>query len=210
MAIIWACPLTPEGYAAAGRQVSVPPQVCPACRQRLIGWGGTWRWVRLSDGQEQRLWIRRGHCRTCRRTHRVLPAFLFLRRLDVGAVIGEAVRRAVGGEGLRPIAAALTVPHTTVRTWWDRVRQRAPALLPPLLALATALDPAPVDVATNDVAAVLAVLGVTWRRAQRRLGTALPDGWAFWSLVSGGAVLAAHSSPPFPRGSPAGWMKPSS
>ncbi len=209
MAILWPCPLTPEAYAAAGRQVRVPPQRCPICQQRLLGWGGAWRWVRLPDAVEQRLWIRRGHCRACRRTHRLLPAFLFLRRLDLAAVIGHALSRAAAGQGVRPIAAALGVPHTTVRTWWARVRARAPTLLPPLLALATTLDAAPVDVATDGVAAVLAVLGVTWARAHRHLGERLPTRWAFWSLVSGGAVLATHSSPPFPRGSPAGWMSPS-
>lgn len=49
-------------------------------------------------------------------------------------------------------------------------------------------------------------LATTWQRAQRRVGAPLPDVWVFWNLVSGGAVLATHSSPPFPRGSPAGWM----
>lgn len=209
MAIIWPCPLTPEAYAAAGQQVAVPTQVCPTCRQRLIGWGGTWRWVRLAGGLERQVWIRRGHCRACQRTHRLLPSFLFLRRLDPVAVIGDAVRRAVSGAGLRPIAAALAVPHTTVRTWWDRLRQRTPTPLPPLLTLATTLDPAPVDVANADVAAVLGVLDVTWQRAQRRVASALPDGWVFWNLVSGGMLLATYSCPPFPRGSPTGWMQPS-
>lgn len=209
MAIIWPCPLGPTAYAAAGRHVSVPAQACPACQQRLIGWGGVWRWVRVPGSEERRLWIRRGHCRRCRRTHRVLPAFLLVRRLDPASVIGEALQRSAAGEGLRPIAAALAVPHTTVRTWWTRLRQHVTTLLPPLLTLATALDPAPVDVATNAVAALLEVLRVTWQRARRRLGAAVPDVWAFWSLVSGGAVLATHSSPPWARGSPAGWMRPS-
>lgn len=196
MVIVWPCPLAPEGYAAAGRQVVVPAQRCPRCGQRLLGWGGYWRWVRPLRGAEQRLWIRRGWCRRCRQTQALLPAFLFARRLDSAHAIGLALVLATRGVGLRPIAVRLALPHTTVRAWWRRCRARAPTLLPPLLALATALDPTPVALVSDGATAVLAALGAAWQRARRRAGDRVPDRWRVASLVSGGWFLAAHTSPP--------------
>src|SRR5437868_4016281 len=87
---------------------------------------------------------RRGAVRS-RRTHALLPSFLFIRRLDAGAVIGSALEQAAAGSGARPIAQRLALPHPTVRDWWRRVRTRAPTLLASLLAIATSLDAAPVD-----------------------------------------------------------------
>ncbi|HLF04658.1 MAG TPA: DUF6431 domain-containing protein [Anaerolineales bacterium] len=204
MAIIWPCPLDVSSYAATGQQITVPAQACPSCKQRLVGWGGYWRWVRSVSPPDVRLWIRRGWCRRCRRTHALLPSFLFTRRLDPAAVIGAALSLAVEGHGLRPIAQQLAVPHTTVRDWWRRLRIRAPTLLASLLALATSLDAAPVSLTRDGAAAVLEALGSAWQRAQRWIGDHLPERWAFWSLISGGQVLAPHTSPPFPVGQAGG------
>jgi len=206
MAIIWPCPLEVSSYAAAGQQIAVPVQPCPGCKRPLTGWGGYWRWVRAGGLAEQRVWIRRGWCGRCRRTQALLPSFLLVRRLDPAAVIGSALALAAGGRGMRPIAQQLAVPHTAVRDWWRRVRIRAPTLLASLLALATSLDPAPVSLAGDGVAAVLEALEQTWQRARGRLGPRLPDQWAFWSLISGGRVLTPHRSPPLPGRSGASWM----
>ena len=200
MAIIWPCPLDVSSYAAAGQQIAVPAQPCPACRRPLTGWGGYWRWVRARDLPEQRVWIRRGWCGQCRHTQGLLPSFLFERRLDPAAVIGAGLTLAVAGHGMRPIAQQLALPHSTVRDWWRRLRIRAPTLLAALLALATSLDPAPVSLARDGAAAVMEALESAWQRARAHLGSRLPDRWTFWSLISGGQALAPHRSPPFPRG----------
>jgi hypothetical protein len=127
-----------------------------------------------------------------------------VRRLDAGAVIGAGLEQAAGGSGARPIAERLGVPHSTVRDWWRRLRRRAPTLLAVVLAVATRLDPAPVEVQRDGAAAVLEALAAAWQRAARRLPGRAPDQWAFWSLISGGRALAAHTSPPF-RPRPAPW-----
>lgn len=196
MVMIWPCPLTPSSYAAAGGAVEVPAQACPDCHRLLACWGGYWRWVRSERLPEQRVWIRRGWCASCRRTHALLPSFLFTRRLDANAVIGSALGQAAAGVGARPIAQRLELPHTTVRAWWRRVKATAPRLVADLLTQATSLDPAPVALRTDGAAAVLEALEQTWQRARRRLGTRLPERWAFWSLISGGLALAPHTSPP--------------
>ncbi len=200
MAIIWACPLTPSTYAAAGREIVVPRVVCPGCRGQLRGWGGYCCWVRCERQPAQRIWIRRGWCARCRRTQALLPSFLFARRLDADTVIGSALEQAAAGNGGRPIAQGLELPHTTVRDWWRRVKSNGSALVASVLAVATSLDPAPVDLGTDGAAAVLEALASAWQRARQRLGTPTPDQWAFWSLVSGGLALAAHTSPPLPGG----------
>lgn len=201
--------MEPSSYAAAGRDVVLPAQTCPACGRVLIGWGGYWRWVRAADQREQRLWIRRGWCPRCRHTQALLPSFLFVRRLDVNAVIGTGLEQAAEGRGVRPIAASLAVPHTTVRDWWRRLQVQAPRLLVSLLALALRLNPAPVDLRRDGAAAVLEAVAVTWQRVVRHLGERTPDRWALWSLVSGGLALAPHSSPPFPASPGARLMRAS-
>jgi hypothetical protein len=115
-------------------------------------------------------------------------------------VIGAGLDQAADGMGARRVAGDLALPHTTVRDWWRRLRARAPTLLAALLALATSLDPAPVDLATDGAPAVLEAVDLTWQRAERRFPDRLPDRWGFWSLVSGGTVLAPHTSPPLPGG----------
>jgi Domain of unknown function (DUF6431) len=97
--------------------VVVPPQRCPTCSRWLIGWGGYWRWLRAPLLVE-RIWIRRGRCRICRRSHALLPDLLVACRLDVVAVIGSAVNLKVTTElGLRSVTEQLDVPHTTLRSW---------------------------------------------------------------------------------------------
>src|SRR6266487_2811435 len=85
------------------------------------------RWAR--EAREWRIWIWRGRCGSCRRSHGLLPSFLLERRLDVVEVIGEGVRRSVAGEGLPKIAAELGRPYSTVRDWRRRHRERAVELV---------------------------------------------------------------------------------
>jgi hypothetical protein len=178
----------------------VPPQTCPSCKQLLTGWGGYWRWVRPEREGEQRIWIRRGWCGQCGRTQALLPSFLFVRRLDEDAVIGSALTLAASGTGVRKVAWQVALPHTTVRDWWRRACARAPTLLASLLALATSLDSAPVDLTMDGLAGGLQALEAAWGRARLRSSERLPDRWGFWSLISGGLALATNTSPLFPGG----------
>src|SRR5260370_37956730 len=81
----------------------------------------------------ERVWIRRGRCGVCRRTHALLPDLVLARRLDEVALIGRALAlRVMTKVGLGSIAEHVDVPHTTVRTWWRRFQTRSPTLLIPL------------------------------------------------------------------------------
>jgi len=204
MSIIWPCPLGPSSYEAAGREIAVPAQTCPSCNQELRGWGGYWRRVRSERPEgsewppEHHIWIRRGRCADCGRTQALLPSFLFVRRLDADPVIGSAFNRAAGGRGTRKVAQQLGLPHTTVRDWCRRVKTKAAMLLAALLKLATSLDSAPVAITADGVAAVLEALESAWQRAREHWGARIPDRWSFWSLMSGGLVLAFYTTPPLP------------
>lgn len=209
MAIIWPYPSSPSSYVTAGQQVAVPPQRCPSCLRWLIGWGGYWRWLRAPLLVE-RIWIRRGRCSVCRRSHALLPDLVLVRRLDAVEVIGASLARKLTSRlGLRPIAEQLDVPHTTVRSWWQRFQARSPTLLAQCTALAVALDGTPVEVNAIGEHAALASLGVAWQRALARFGVRIGDLWPFWSRMSGGQALGTHTTSPWAPGSEADWMAPS-
>jgi transposase-like protein len=206
LSIVWQCPLGVSAYLALGQQIEVGEHACPACGQRLGGWGGYWRWIRGPG--TKRLWIRRCRCSKCRRSHAVLPDFLLERRLDEVHVIGHALALSIVGRlGMRPVAERLGVPMTTARDWRRRFRINALVMATALLALAVHLDAAAVLLrAATDETVALEVLATTWQRARTRFGERVPELWRFWSLMSGGCALGTNRSPPYPRRSGAAWM----
>ena len=206
MSIVWRCALDVAGYAAAGQLVAVPQQVCPDCGRGLVGWSGYWRWARAQRIAEQRVWIRRGRCPTCRRSHALVPDVLLARRLDGVETIGRGLALTVGGLGLRTVAQLLNVPHTTARSWWRRFRARAPTLVAALVALAVGLDPAPVVFGADGDAAALGALAVAWQRARARWGERVGGVWRFWSRVTGGQALGTTTTAPLAGPGGAGWM----
>jgi hypothetical protein len=196
------------GYAAAGRRVAAPAHPCPACGRRLVGWGGYWRWVRAGQA-EHRVWIRRGRCPACRRSHALVPDFLLARRLDGVEAVGRGLALAARGVGLRTVARWLDVPHTTARSWWRRLRARAPPLVAGLVALAVGLDGTPVELVVDGAAAALAALAVAWGRARARWGERVGALWRFCSRVTGGWALGTPTTAPLAGAGAAAWMAPS-
>ncbi len=206
LSIVWRCVLDVSAYVALGQQVEVGEHACPDCGQRLGGWGGYWRWAR-GPGTE-RLWIRRCRCSRCRRSHALLPDFLFERRLDDVQVISQALAlRIASGLGMRPIAERLGVPMTTARDWRRRFRVNALLMVTALVALAVRLDPAPVLLSgTDHERMALEALGATWQRSRTRFGERVPELWRYWSLISGGRALGTNRSPPYAGWTAADWM----
>jgi hypothetical protein len=124
MAIVWACALSVEEYAAVGREVAVPRPACPACSTAMTFWSGYERSVRHA-GPALKLWLRRARCGRCQASHALVPSFCLVGRLDVVEVIGAAVAAVVSdGHGVRPVAAGLDVPYTTARDWVRRFGRR--------------------------------------------------------------------------------------
>jgi hypothetical protein len=175
----------------------------------LVGWGGYWRWLRAPLLVE-RIWIRRGRCSACRRSHALLPDLVLGRRLDGVEVIGHGLAlKVMNGLGLRPIAEQLDVPHTTLRSWWQRFPARSPMLLAQCTAVAVSLDGTAVVLEGVRDRAALESLSVAWQRAGARFGERIGGVWSFWSRISGGQALSTHTTSPWAHGSGVDWMTPS-
>jgi hypothetical protein len=197
VSIVWAWRESVAEYVAAGQQVVAPLPECPACHRQLGKWSGYWRWVRYPVDQ-RRIWIRRTRCRPCRSSHALLPDFLFFRRLDEVATIGQVLALRAGVEiELRALARRFDLPRETLRGWWDRFRARSPTLLAEVVEVAIDLDAAPLDLRQSGEAVVFEALDQTLHRARRRFGEQrVGEVWRFWSRISGGKVLTTNTSTP--------------
>ncbi len=206
MCIVWRWRLAVSSYVDAGKRVVAPVPVCPGCRRLVSRWGGYWRWLR-TPGAEVRIWIRRARCTRCRVSHALLPDFLFDRRLDEVATIGQVLAlRAVHNLELRTIARRFDLPRTTLRAWWGRFWTRWPTLLAELLDLAIGLDAAPVELLMDGEAAVFEALDQAVVRAHARFGKRVGDAWRFWSRISGGQVLRTNTSTSWRHRPGPSWM----
>ncbi len=198
VAIVWPTILDVDAYAAAGRDVAVPRPDCPGCGQAMIFWPGYQRDVRV--GTVRRIWVRRAKCVACAVTHALVPAFCLLGRLDATGVIGSGLLAGVEGTGMRTAAAALDLPHTTVRDWWRRFRARAPMIVAALAAVAVSLGASVAGLSPDPPRAALEALGAAWSAARRRFGASVGPPWPFASVVSGGELLATTTDPPWSGG----------
>jgi hypothetical protein len=196
-----------ESYEAAGKRVGGPRRACPDCAEPLIYWSGYRRFVR-GRARVHRIWIRRCRCRPCARSHALIPSFLLMRRFDAAGVIGAALARSVSGVGLRNVAVGLDLPHTTVRGWRWRFRARAPVLAAGFGSLTVALGGAATELPANLEVAALEALAGAWDQARRRFGDSIPAPFDFASVVSGGALLATTTTPPWAGLLGGHWMPP--
>lgn len=135
--MVWACPLSVERYAEAGRKPEVPRQHCPECGRAMSFWSGYERYVR-EDGT-RRIWVRRAKCKSCGVSHALLPAFVLPWRFYATEVIGAALARMAAGASAGTAAKGLGLPYATVRDWRYRWRARAPTLAAGFAALAVSL-----------------------------------------------------------------------
>ncbi|MGH2929428.1 MAG: helix-turn-helix domain-containing protein [Solirubrobacteraceae bacterium] len=171
---------------------------CPACSGELGSWGGYRRRVRVGRARF-RLLVRRACCRSCARTHALLPGFLLARRLDVVDAIGCALGMAAEGRGYRPIAAALGRSPMTVRGWLRRLRARADLLRGWFVALAVEMaEPparAPPETSSSPMGLLVGAIADAFLAARLRLGPGAVTGgvWAFGSAATSGRLLANTS-----------------
>ena len=193
MSIVWPWPESVSRYVEAGKRVVAPLPACPGCGRGLGRWSGYWRWLRC-PGTEAQIWIGRARCTPCRVSHALLPDFLFHRRLDEVAIIGQVLALIAVQHAVRALARRFDLPRATVRAWWARFRARSPMLLADVLDVAIRLNPAPLDLLTDGEAAVFEALDQAVIRARVRFGERFGDGWRFWSRISGGRVLATNTS----------------
>ncbi len=206
MSIVWPWQQSVSNYVKAGKSAEAPLPACPGCGRQLGRWSGYWRWLR-PPGTEAQIWIGRARCTPCRVSHALLPDFLFHRRLDEVAIIGQVLAvAAVQNTAVRVLARRFDLPRATVRAWWGRFRTRSPMLLAELLDVAIRLNSAPVDLRLNGEGSVFEALDQAFSRARIRFGEFVGDAWRFWSRISGGRVLATNTSAPWRSGQRGSWM----
>ena len=113
--------------AAASADLAGGLLACPSCGTgQLRRWGrARERVIRLLGGASARLCPQRARCRSCGRTHILLPSWCAPGRADGIEVIGTAAAAALAGAGCGRIGQELGVPASTVRGWLRRLRSRA-------------------------------------------------------------------------------------
>jgi transposase-like protein len=198
VAIVWPCALSVDAYVALGKNVDVPRPDCPGCAAAMIFWSGYLRPVRVL-GRCETMFVRRARCDRCAVTHALLPAFALNKRLDAIETIGEAITAAVRRKaGVRPVATALLVPHTTARGWIRRFSSRVEELAVAFSALALELGARESGHRVGDTAQrALDALGDAFVAASELPGWAILGRWRFASAVSGGSLLCTNASSPY-------------
>jgi hypothetical protein len=193
LAIVFACAVSVGDYAAAGKQVEVPGQVCPSCGRRLNWWSGYWRMVRRG-GKRFEIWVRRGRCPPCAVTHVLLPDFVVKRRRYAVEEIGAALELAAQRVSAWRSSVQLELPFGTVRDWFRRCRERAQEQLAKLARLAVRMGAQIGELPTQPLAALVVLLKAVWT-ASRERDLGLSGVWRFWNQVCSGTGLASNREP---------------
>jgi len=132
----------------------------------------------------------------CLVTHVLLPVLALLRRLDLAAVIVEALEaRHVEGRTRVELTRSMGAPWDTVRGWLRRFERRAGEIRAEFAALAHRWDAdlGPIEPRATAALDALEAMGLAAAAAVRRFGpTPL---WALVAGASGGRLLANTSSP---------------
>lgn len=197
MAIVWPCSMPVESYALAGRDVDVPVAACPSCAGRLAPWSGYWRFVR-HRASCVRIFVPRGRCGGCACTHALLPGFCVRHRLDTVETIGAALEAVAEGTlGVRPVAEAAGLPHTTVRGWVRRFAGNAVGLATGFAAVAVELGGGLLVAVADSRRWALSAMGAAWHQAMGLPGWLAVGRWGFCSSVCGGSLLAVNTNSPW-------------
>jgi hypothetical protein len=126
----------------------------------------------------------------------LLSVLALLRRRDLAAVIGEALRRShLDGMSRGRVAEYAGVDPDTARGWLRRFAARGEAIRALFTSLADRFDPElpPIEPRASPSVDALEAIGVAAAAATRRLGPA--PLWEFVAAASGGLLLANTSCP---------------
>lgn len=171
--VVWPCPIEIDICVRSGRRLRPPPQACPVCKSRLAVQGGYNRQLRHRDRIE-RLWIWRGYCERCDRSHALLPDFVVPHHRDTTDVIFAALDPRI----------SIDVAASTRRGWQARFKRNTDILR---CAIGSAAVSFGGQVHTTRIDGLLVAL---WR-AIRRASEMIPSPWRILNIISGGS-WASH------------------
>lgn len=100
--------------------------MCPACGSKdIIFWSGYWRYVVVGE-YARRLFIHRTRCKSCGKTHSILPWFIIPFRTHLASVIGYCIwLKIVKGKSIRALAKELRINRSTISGWIGRFLTQA-------------------------------------------------------------------------------------
>jgi len=197
LAIVWPCQMSVEAYSAASREVEVPRLDCPECDRPMVRWSGYFRTVRSGES-DLRIFVPRGRCRPCEKSHALLPAFCLSHRLYGTAVIGEVISEVVDGPGgVRPAARRREIVYETARGWLRRFRARAGEIASRFAALTIELGGEVVTPVSDVSRYALNAIRASFEAASALPGWAALPLWHFVAAVDGGRVLATNTNSPY-------------
>jgi hypothetical protein len=165
---------------------------CP-CSGVLGPWG--WARERAIRSLPEPVRPRRGRCRSCRATHVLLPAVLFVRRAFAGVVIWACVLAGAAGSKIAAIGTRFGVAASTVASWLRRITGRAQWWRQMLMDVLALVDPTvhlflPARTVLGDAVAVLDVVLAVLRDRGGQMATLTA-----WELAS--HLTRAHLFAPF-------------
>src|SRR5207342_1437025 len=147
------------------------------------------------DRRCRKMFVPRVRCGLCRVSHALLPAFVLAWRLDVADAAGAVIGQVAGGAcGVRPAAAALSVPYTTARGWVRRFSARAGELAVSFSALAVELGGEVVRPQPDRCRFAVAAIMAGFAAAAGLPGWAVLGRWRFACAVTGGSLIAANAT----------------
>jgi hypothetical protein len=177
---------------AARTALAAGKLTCPGCGGVLRPWGRARERTVAGIGPDQ-LTVSpdRARCRSCLATHVLLPADLLPGCAYRVQVVGAALLRAVRGQGRRTIAAALSIPASTVARWTHQFAANAHALRAHLTRRIVELDQecVPTVARATPSADALEALGALVAAIARRYRLARLDPWRVLALETGGRAL---------------------
>ena len=171
MTVIWPCPLGIDACETIGRRLRPQAQSCPSCRSTLKIRGGYHRQLRHGD-RVRRVWIWRGYCRACSRSHALLPDFVVPHHLDSADQIFASLDDRVD----------VAVPASTRRGWRTRFDRNRPELLSGCMTAVVTFGGTIGDLRLDTV------LIAVWA-AVRRQSDLVPPPWRVLNLMSGGSWI---------------------
>jgi hypothetical protein len=163
----------------------------------MMFWSGYERrvWAGPFTGK---VWLRRGRCKPCGKTHVLLPSFLLKWRLYVSATIGELLEEAVTRSGgLRPVAQDHGIPHSTAREWVRDFSSRARDLVAGFAAAAVGLGGTATHSEPNPARSAIRAIRSAWHSVMSFPGWIGIGIWGFASAACGGTLVATNTSPLF-------------
>lgn len=176
---------------------------CPdaACGGQLGPWGrARTRRLRVDARRTEAHTPRRARCRSCGRTHVVVPTRSYPRRPDSVETVGSALVAAARGLGHRRVARLVGIPATTVRGWLRRARVNSEAVRADATVAVHAFDPmaGPLNPTGSALGDMLEAVGRALAAAVVRLGP-VPAPWQYAVVLTRAAILAPVPQPAWRR-----------